>query len=115
MLIRSSALLISIALFGCSPQLGEAKLAVTGHGRVRSNPAGISCVDGGGICEAQLGQSFVFIAEADSGAYFDHWEGDELCVSAGTATVIVGEAPSHKVNCTAVFTDGQAHGQTAAQ
>ena len=115
MLIRSSALLLSFAFLGCAPQLGEAKLAVTGHGRVRSNPAGISCVSGGGVCDAQLGQSFTFIAEADSGAFFDHWEGDELCVSAGRATVTIGEAPDRKVDCTAIFTDGQAPTTTPAQ
>jgi hypothetical protein len=108
---RISTLLLLGAL-GCEPGLGHVELTVAGKGRVRSNPEGLACTAGGNACSAELGHSYTLVAEPDAGARFDHWEGDEVCVTAARPTVIVGDAPEHGVSCTAVFVDDTS---TAAQ
>jgi hypothetical protein len=95
------------AVLGCDAT-GEVQIAVSGNGRVRSDPAGIVCSDSGGDCNAQLGRSYSLSAEPYTGAHFDHWSGDSLCVSQNRPTIIVSIAPAHKLDCTAAFVDDDA-------
>ena len=99
------AVLAAIVAAGCV-DTGQVKITVQGNGVVRSNPAGIDCVQGSSTgCSADLGRTFALIAAAASGAHFDHWEGDDLCIAQALATVTVSGAPNREVECTAVFVD----------
>jgi hypothetical protein len=91
-------------VMGCSNS-GEVKVTVQGKGLVLSNPAGIVCDATGGKCSINLGRTFELVAEPSTGAHFDHWEGDERCTAPNTATVTIGDAPDHQVDCTAIFAD----------
>ncbi len=89
---------------GCASHLGEATIHVNGAGRVRSNPEGISCSEGnGGTCTAQLGRAFTLVAEPTALSSFSRWTGDDLCGRVSGATVVIGDAPDHELDCTATF------------
>jgi hypothetical protein len=108
LLLPCSALALSFVVCGCN-ETGEVHITVNGNGVVVSNPVGISCAAGDhGDCRANLGRSFTFMAEPSNGAHFDHWEGDDLCLTLNLPTVIVGDAPNHEIACTATFADGGA-------
>jgi hypothetical protein len=84
------------------------QVTVQGRGLVRSNPAGVVCDNTGGTCSINLGRTYVLLAQPSAGAHFDHWEGDERCTAPNTATVTIGDAPDHNVDCTAIFADDTA-------
>lgn len=106
----SSFFLSAALLSGCITPPGDTQITVRGSGRVTSNPEGISCASNSDedACSSTLGRSFTLTAIAGTGAHFDHWEGDDLCVAAQKGAVTIAIAPDRKVECTAVFADGPA-------
>jgi hypothetical protein len=101
------ASLVLASLAGCADD-DTVRVTVNGHGRVRSNPAGIDCSDVGGRCEEVLGLQFVLVAEPATGMRFSGWSGDGPCNGASRATLVVYDEPEEGFACTASFVPEEA-------